>query len=73
MSQIQEIQTELDDLLWNFPKFQTKYRASKKYPGMMEIVKSPECKRYIKKIESLRKTQDELIVLEAAKDRKSVV
>jgi hypothetical protein len=66
MQQIQEIQTEIDDLLWNFPKFQTKYRASKKYPGMMEIIKSPECKRYIKKIDSLRKTKFELIVLEAA-------
>ena len=66
MQQIREIQTEIDDLLWNFPKFQTKYKESKKYPGMMVIVKSPECKRYIKKIESLRKTQDELIVLEAA-------
>ena len=51
----------IDDLLWNFPKFKPAYKKSKKYHGLMEIVKSKECKSYIKKIDILNAKRDLLI------------
>lgn len=60
MNQYTIIQNEIDDLIINWPQFQTYYRSSTKYPGVNEQIKSKECKAYIKKIEKLRKIQDAL-------------
>ena len=56
-----EVHQKIDDMLWNWPKFKPCYKPSKKYRGMMVLVKSPACKRYIAKIEKLRKIRDQLL------------
>lgn len=58
---IEYYQNIIDDLLCNWPKFKPAYRESKKYKGLIEIVKSKECKRYIKNIEKIRTKQDVLL------------